>query len=299
MSVNLKLNNGLPAYNLYKHSLMEFRLNDLRNFVGTTGCRTLVEAAKKLEISQPALSMSIRRLEMDCGAALFFRSRTGIQLTPSGRTLLIKAKKVLDSIELLDWNESDDAIFRGRSISIGCHSTVASYSLPKSLFYLAKKAPDFQIEIKHGFSRDIQIAVQNGLIDVGIVINPSRAPDLVISKLGRDMVAVWKSEDTNTDTVICDPALFQSQSILKHWIDKPKKIIATDSLDLIARLTHEGLGYGILPSRAIELTRMELIRVNGAPTYADQIALVHRPEFGKTTPEKLLIQSIRQAFQPA
>ena len=92
---------------------------------------------------------------------------------------------------------------------IGCHATVAQYSVPKALSYLQKVAPDYKIELKHDFSRNIQAEVQRGHIDVGIVINPVEVPDLVIVKLALDRVCVWSAKTKeNIDTLICNQNLF-------------------------------------------------------------------------------------------
>ena len=67
---------------------MKFRFNDIQNFLAASTCKTINQAAHKLEISQPALSESLKRLEQDVGYILFYRSRSGIELTPSGRSFL-------------------------------------------------------------------------------------------------------------------------------------------------------------------------------------------------------------------
>ena len=276
---------------------MDFRLNDLKHFVATSGCATLTQASHKLEITQPALSESLKRLEQDMGAILFFRSRNGIQLTSSGRALLARAQDVLQAIEKLNIHEEKDQLFAGRSITIGCHGTVASYSLPKSLKYLKEKAPDYLIQLKHDLSRNIQSAVQRGEIDVGIVVNPVSVPDLVIQRLAFDTVAVWSSSrEKMMDTIICDPELFQTQSILKRWKNRPKKMMATDSLDLIARLVANQVGYGILPQRAIELIGKKFHQID-APTYKDEISLVYRPEFGKRAHEKMVLEALKEGLK--
>jgi DNA-binding transcriptional LysR family regulator len=64
---------------------MKYRIRDIENFVTKAYCVTIVQAAKLLGIGQPSLSESLKRLEQDHGALLFYRSRTGIQLTPEGR----------------------------------------------------------------------------------------------------------------------------------------------------------------------------------------------------------------------
>ncbi len=277
---------------------MKFRLNDISHFIETSSCKTIVQASHKLEISQPALSESLKRLESDLGYTLFYRSRTGIQLTPSGKLFLEKAKIALSYLHELDIKNDQSEIFANRTISVGCHTTVAQYSIPKALKFLKEKAPDFKIELKHDLSRNIQTEIQNGRIDIGLVINPVEVPDLIIQKLDYDKISVWSHPQVDeSDTLICNPQLFQTQSILKKWKNKPHKIIATDSLELICRLTHEKIGYGVIPERAVLLSHNHLKVHNHLPTYKDEICLVYRPEFGKIACEKLVIDSLKSAIK--
>ena len=237
---------------------MKFRLSDIKNFIETAACATMTQAALKLEISQPALSESLKRLESDARAILFYRSRSGIQLTPSGRVFLVKAEKMIAAYQELDMN-TQSPYFTTRKIVIGCHPTVAQYSIPKALAFLKESAPEYKIELQHDLSRNIQMQIQNGQIDIGLVINPVSVPDLVIQKIGFDTVGVWSSGPSEKqDTVICNPHLFQTQSILKKWKDKPKKMISTDSLELICQLVSEKIGLGILPERAVQLSKLNL-----------------------------------------
>lgn len=276
---------------------MKYRITDITNFIEISSCNTIIQAAQKLEISQPALSESLKRLESDLNTILFYRSRSGIQLTPSGKIFLTKAHRVLQSLQDLDLSTKKEEIFSNRLVRIGCHSTVAQYCIPKTLSYLKLKAADYKIELKHDLSRNIQIDIQKGLIDIGIVINPSEVPDIVIHKLATDRIGIWSAKDQNDlDTVVCNPHLFQTESILKKWRNKPKKIIATDSLELIARLTTEKIGYGILPERAVQLYSSHLIEQGSLPHFKDEISLVYRPEFGKVLAEKLTIEAIKRAF---
>ncbi|MGZ3788998.1 MAG: LysR family transcriptional regulator [Bacteriovorax sp.] len=276
---------------------MKYRVSDIFNFVETSSCSTIIQAARKLEISQPALSESIKRLESDLGAILFYRSRSGIKLTPSGRVFLDKARTVVQSLNDLDFSTDGSNIFSNRALIIGCHTTVAQYSIPKALAFLKAKAPDYNIELVHDLSRNIQAEVQRGHIDIGIVVNPTEVPDLVIQKLSTDMVGVWSHKDHQEfDTVICNTNLFQTQSILKKWKRRPKKIISTDSLELICRLVNEKIGCGILPQKAVELSGFHLKHSGLFPTYKDELSLIYRPEFGKSPSEKLTMQALKQSL---
>ena len=72
---------------------MEFQ--QLRNFICVAECKSISQAARKLLISQPALSRSIRALEEDMGVVLITRTGQGIELTPQGLTLLERARDLL------------------------------------------------------------------------------------------------------------------------------------------------------------------------------------------------------------
>jgi DNA-binding transcriptional LysR family regulator len=277
---------------------VKYRVTDIEKFVAASSCATLSQAAVKLEVSQPALSQSILRLEADLGTLLFYRSRSGIRLTPSGRAFLTAAQNAVQALHELDRADRDQKMFGDRSISIGCHPLVAQYSLPRALLELSLAAPDYRVELRHDLSRNIQVQVQRGDLDVGIVVNPTVVPDLVIRKLGFDHVRVWTAgKQANRDTVVCDLNLFQTQSILKKWKQKPRKLISTTSLELVCRLAGAGLGYGIIPQRVVEVMGSALTCIAALPVYKDEICLVHRPELGRLPAERLVIDAIQQSFR--
>lgn len=277
--------------------IMKYRMTDITNFVETCPCTTIMEAARKLEISQPALSESLKRLEKDLGYVLFYRSRLGIKLTSSGKIFLTKAKTLVQSIENLEIVSDKENIFGGRSITIGCHPTVAQYTIPKTLSFLKKHAPDYKVELRHDLSRHIQTEIQRGNIDIGIIINAVEVPDLIIQKLAIDAFGVWATHDKEApDTIVCNLNLFQTQSILKKWKNKPSKIISTDSLELICKLVDEKIGYGIIPERAVALSGLNLKNLKLLPIFKDEICLVYRPEFGKSPFEKMAITALKEAI---
>lgn len=55
---------------------------------------------------------------------------------------------------------------------------------------------------------------------------------------------------------------------------------------------NEKIGYGILPERAVQLSRFDFKNWSDHPTYKDEISLIYRPEFGKSPVEKLIILSL-------
>src|SRR6188474_3593810 len=74
-------------------------LRDLRYFETIATLQHLGRASAKLHRTQPALTSSVRRLEEDCGAALFEKSGRGIRLTPAGKVLLKWAQRMRFDVE--------------------------------------------------------------------------------------------------------------------------------------------------------------------------------------------------------
>ena len=275
---------------------MSFRMNDLKNFIEVAGSKTMSEAAKKLEITQPALSESIKRLEVDVKSILFYRSRSGITLTPTGQVILENAHSALTYLNEIENIHQQGTQFGSRVITLGCHPTVASYCLPLALKKLENIAPDYKINLRHDLSRNIQTEIQQGKIDVGLVINPSLSPDLIIRKIGEDQVSVWIAKNGTQNKVFCNLDLIQTQSILRKWKTQPNNKINTNSLELITRLTESGLGYGIIPERAVRLIGAHLKRVDSAPSFHDSLCILYRPEFGKSQIAREVIHALQESL---
>lgn len=277
---------------------MKIRITDLKNFVEVATSRTMREGAEKLGITQPALSESIKRLESDLNEKLLYRSRSGISMTPGGQKTLLHAKEVFKTLEALG---TDSISNNSRLMTIGCHSLIASYFLPKAFSLIQSENPHYQIQLRHDLSRIIQLEVQQGKIDIGIVVNPLPSPDLIIREMAKDEFCVWKSKDfhgADYNKVFCNLALLQTQAILRKWKIKPSQVVNTDNLELITRFISEGLGYGIIPTRAVKLLDLKnCMVVEKAPIFHDTISILYRPEFGKHRQEKLLIESLKRSVK--
>ena len=263
---------------------------ELEYFVEISNTLNLSRASERLGISQPSLSLAIRRLEESVGTQLFVRHKRGVTLTQAGKQLLLHARQLLQY-----WaNVKSQALASHHEVqgyfTLGCHSTIAMHIVSGFLAPLLEKHSKLEIHLKHDVSRKITEQVINLSIDIGIVTNPLKHPDLIIRKLCEDEVTFWVSEhkrkiqDINSTqaVILCEPELTQTQLLLK----KSKKtgiiaerIMTMNSLEVVANLTANGCGIGILPSRvAKSMYPDKLKRIPNAPVYSDEICLVYRHE---------------------
>jgi len=279
---------------------MDYNLSGLANFVQIANLSTLTEGAKKLKISQPSLTESIKKLEKSLGVILFYRSKSGIRLTPDGRILLLKGKKLLSEYEDIKNIQDEKTNELQNKILIGAHSTVAQYIFPSILGRIKKDNVISNIEFIHDLSRNIQEKVQKGEIDLAIVINPRDMPDLIIKEIATDNFGFFEIRQSKRNiqnpTIICNFDLFQTNELLKKSKLKLDSIIETSSLELIARMVDSGVGIGLMPERVARLISDKLILNENLPILKDRIALVYRPEIIKNKNFKLILESIKNSF---
>jgi DNA-binding transcriptional LysR family regulator len=272
-------------------------MQDLRYFQVVGRSESLRKAAETLHLSQPALSHSMRRLEEHFGLPLLIRRRSGVQLSPAGRNLLSRVAPLVESWETLgpDLLAADHEL-RGR-IRLGCHASVAQYTLSGFLPQLLRDYPQLEITLSHSLSREVADQVNQGDIDVGIAVNPPPLPDLVVRPLCQDEVTFWRVRRCNEDVLIFEPALAQTQWLLRH-IPKRKRrqftrTIESSNLEVVRELVATGAGIGILPTRVAANQRRRLHPVDGlGGPYVDDVCLIFRPGFTATVQGRTIVDAI-------
>lgn len=145
---------------------------DFRLKVFYTVARRLnfTRAAAELFISQPAVTRHIRELENEYKVSLFERSgNKKISLTPAGETLLAYTTQLLDTYRELEYDMNMLVNKHSGILHIGASNTVAQYVLPPLLAQFHKKFKDIQVLLVTGNTEDIEQAMLNHAIEVGVV----------------------------------------------------------------------------------------------------------------------------------
>jgi DNA-binding transcriptional LysR family regulator len=282
--------------------------SELTYFLEVSTSLNFSRASERLGISQPSLSLAIQKLEHSLGVPLFFRSKKGVTLTQAGKQLLLHVRPLLQSWESIR-NQTLASVDEVQgSYRIGCHPSVGLYSLGSFLPDLLEEYPKLEVTLVHDLSRKIAERVIQMEVDIGIVVNPVRHPDLVIHKLCDDEVGLWtgisrrqiQNYQNGEGVLICDLELIQVQSLLKDFKKKGfyfKRVINSSSLEVITHLAHSGAGTAILPSRvATSHPSFNLRPVRGSPIFKDEISLLYRVENKQVRSIRAICERIENSF---
>lgn len=278
--------------------MMDINASDLRYFLEVARTLNISRASERLGIGQPGLSQSIRRLEAQMGTLLLNRYKTGVQLTPPGIRLATKGAQLLEQ-----WTKLKEDVLASHSeiegkYILGCHPSVALYSLPAFFRDLIAKNPKLEIKLAHGLSREITEDIVSFRVDFGIVVNPIRHPDLVIRELCRDKVCFWVAKNCEKDVLIYDPKLIQSQFVIEQATKRGcafKRHIESSHLEVIGALAEAGTGVAILPER-VGKRHPRLTRYRAElPSFEDKICLAYRMDRKTTAAARLIVDTIARA----
>ena len=257
---------------------------EINYFIEIYHIRHISKAAMRLGITQPTLTQSLKRLEDKIGSPLFYRTKQGVIPTANATLFYSRAKTLKD-----DWDTIQSEIFSSLndiegSFTVGCHQSVAAYTLPILTRNLSDGAPKISINLVHDFSRKITEQIVSYDIDIGYVVNPPRHPDLVLKKIGQDRVTFWKRKGLQNipRRIYADGGRTQVEDLLGKTFNKYFQgwsLVSSTSLELIRTMTHQGLGVGILPGRVAEVDHADLVIYDKTlPFRSDEIYLAYRKE---------------------
>ncbi len=142
-------------------------LRTLRSFVTVAREGNVSRAADVLYLTQPAVSMQIKRLSDSTGLTLFVRTAKGVELTQDGAALLVKAEQVIGALEdfRLTARRMKGTV-RG-TLRLGTVIDPDFIRLGQFLHAMIAAAPDLRTHLTHGMSGDVPVRLLRGEIDAG------------------------------------------------------------------------------------------------------------------------------------
>jgi DNA-binding transcriptional LysR family regulator len=162
---------------------INFESLDLRAFVAVVDLEGFHRAAEALNLSQPALSRRIQRLEAAVGAALLERTTRRVALTTVGREFLPLVRRMLDEFDSSLFAMRDVGKQRRGQISLACVPTAAFYFLPSVIARFNEQYPNIRFRILDLSANEGLESVARGEVEFGINLLGASDPELSFEPL--------------------------------------------------------------------------------------------------------------------
>ncbi|MCH2173715.1 LysR substrate-binding domain-containing protein [Myxococcota bacterium] len=165
----------------------------LRSLLAVSERGAIGGAAERLGISQPALTRRIRLLEEEFGADLVERSGRGIALTETGRLVVGEGRVLVERYDRLKEEVQRRVRLEAGVVRVGGGATAVSYVLPKAIGDFHRTFPDVRFDVREAGSRDVEEAVRQESLELGLVTLPTASKDpadLTVSPLFTDQIVL-------------------------------------------------------------------------------------------------------------
>lgn len=257
----------------------------LRAFVAVARTGSVSRAAEQLHLTQPAISLKLKQLQLNLGLTLFSRRPQGLALTADGHALLPAAEKALASAQAFEQTAGTlHSTLRGK-LSIGTIVDPEFLRLGAFLSRLMARAPQLETELHHGMSGSVLNRVEQGDLDVGFYLAPpGQGPGQAPGQ--RHEALAWR-ELTHFHYHVIAPAGWENRLIDTRWEHLATlPWIVTPQNSAHHRLLKQALAKsGAVPNRVAQVDQeacmLDLVRAGvGLSLARDALAMTERQESG-------------------
>ncbi|MEJ2462395.1 MAG: hydrogen peroxide-inducible genes activator [Candidatus Thiodiazotropha sp.] len=298
-------------------------LSELRYIVAVARERHFGHAAESCFVSQPTLSVAVKKLEEELGVGLFERGQGEVSLTPAGERIVAQAQRVLEEAGVIRELASQSKDQLAGPLRVGAIYTVGPYLFPHLVPILAKRAKGMPLIIREHFTSVLSDQLKRGDLDVIIISYPFDEPGIQTRPLYDEGFSVLmpkthplanqdriRPEQLQQESVLGDGHCFRDQ-VLRICPDCQQKNISDGglqrnleggSLETIRYMVASGIGVTVLPDTAVGLNHVPWDLLTAKPLEAQEsqrrVALAWRKSFPRPQAINLLWESIRACKLP-
>ncbi|NUF08324.1 hydrogen peroxide-inducible genes activator [Snodgrassella sp. ESL0324] len=278
-------------------------LTELRYIVAVAQEKHFGRAAQRCFVSQPTLSIAIKKLEEELGLALFDRSSNEVMTTDAGQRIVVQARRVLeeaDRIKLMANQEQSEleGIFK-----LGLIFTIAPYLLPKLILSLREMAPEMPLQLDENYTDVLKESLKRGDLDAIVVAEPfdetgletiplydepffvivpkghafEQLDEVTPKQLGEERVLLLTEGNCMRDNVLASCQELASRQKIQGLSNS----IQGSSINTIRHMVASGLGISVMPATAL--------------TENDHLLFSIIP-FTRPTPERRVVLASRRNF---
>ncbi|MBN8190515.1 LysR family transcriptional regulator [Bacillus sp. NTK074B] len=249
-------------------------LNVVKTFISAAEFSHFRKAAERLYISQPTVTVHIKQLEKELGVKLFEREGKKIKLTEAGRSYLKYAKSLIEVYE--EGITALQSISQGytKTLKMAISPLIADNVLPFVLKQFLETHPQVEISVEIIESDEIEKAVLEERVDIGLSCLPCFSPELEQTLLFTDkviLVAPHDGRDFESAPPLEEEELLASNYLLTHnhpayWDNLcytikqfyPKtRMMKVSQTHITKRFITEGLGISYLPASTVRRELLE------------------------------------------
>lgn len=248
-------------------------LTELRYVVTLAQEQHFGRAAAKCFVSQPTLSVGVKKLEEELGLALFERTRNAVRVTPQGELIVSQAQKVLEEASTIKQLAKAGHDQLSSPLRVGAIYTVGPYLFPHLVPQLAQRAGDMPLYIEENFTAVLRRKLRMGELDAIIIALPFNEPDVLTIPLYDEPFRVLlpcghrleqQAEIDSADLaqenllLLGEGHCFRDQLLEACPVLVNQKDTAADgggieatSLETIRHMVASGMGVSVLPQSAV------------------------------------------------
>jgi len=299
--------------------IMNITLSQLEYILAVDKYRHFQTAADHVFVTQPTLSMQIKKLEGVLGITIFDRSRQPVEPTPIGRMIIKQAHETVSAARKIEEIIEEDHEEPAGDLSIGVIPTIGPYLIPGLITKLTRS---FSVEFRFEelLSDAVVEKVKNGTLDAGIVSTPLHEtgieeiilyyePLWVYASPGHPLLESEqiRSGDLTMDSLwlLTDGHCFREHVLRLCHSNIPggfnKFRYSTGSLEALMRIVEMQSGYTLLPQAAtsgISAEKKQFLRKFARPVPKREISIIVRKGYLKRRLINLLREKIINNLQP-
>ena len=281
-------------------------LTELRYIVAVARERHFGRAAETCFVSQPTLSVAVKKLEAELGVQLFERGPGELTITPTGNRVIEQAQRTLEEADKVKSIAKSTADPLDGPLKLGVIFTIGPYLLPQLIPILRRRAPKMPLILEENYTAVLSERLKRGDIDaavvalpfneLGITVTPLYDEDFVVAlakthpwakrkaissnELARESLLLLGTGHCFRDQVLnACPALNRSTATPGSL----QKTVEGSSLETIRLMVASGLGLTVLPASAIPVKR------------AGNDLLTYIP-FTRPVPDRRVVLASRSSF---
>ena len=243
-------------------------LTELQYIVAVAQERHFGHAAERVFVTQPALSLAIKKLEDELGTTIFERRQNRIELTSLGEQIVHQAQRVLEEAEHIKLIAAQGKDQLNGLLRFGVIATVGPYILPDSVPLLNARAPKMPLELEENLTQNLVGMLKSGKLDVIMIALPFEEPGILTTALyDEPFQAVVPAGHPWQKKKSLDACQLSSEKVLlphaghcfrQQVLDACPELSRSDtegwqgnSLETIRQMVASGFGITVLPCSAL------------------------------------------------